>query len=106
LPRIDEHDATASCRKESRFVWSHFERLCDQLENEARSPPDPNQGQAIPPFVPQGGDQKLNPSKDKTLKFGYGLVKSQVETPTKKILIIEGFGAQGSVDLDSLTNFP
>ena len=48
----------------------------------------------------------MNSPKDKTLEFGYGQVKSQVETLTEKIPITEGSGARGSVDLDSLTNFP
>ena len=47
----------------------------------------------------------MNPSKDKTLESGYGQVKSQVETLTEKICIIEGSGARGSVNLDNLTNF-
>ena len=48
------------------------------------------QGQNTPPFILQGDDQELNPIKDKTSDFGYGQVKSQVETLTKKICIIEG----------------
>ena len=40
-------------------------------KNETRPPPNPNQGQTTPTFVPQGGDQKLNPHKDKTSEFGY-----------------------------------
>ena len=48
----------------------------------------------------------MDPLKDKTLESGYGQVKSQVETLIEKIRIIEGFSARGSVDLDSLTNFP
>ena len=48
------------------------------------------QGQNTPPFILQGGDQELNPIKDKTSDFGYSQVKSQVETLTKKICIIEG----------------
>ncbi|KAK9997817.1 hypothetical protein SO802_017420 [Lithocarpus litseifolius] len=39
-------------------------------------------------------------------KFGYGQVKSQVETLAEKLRIMEGSSAHGSVDLDSLTNFP
>ena len=35
------------------------------FENETRLPPDPNQGQTILPFVPQRGDQELNPPKDR-----------------------------------------
>ena len=34
------------------------------------------------------------------------MVKSQVETLTEKIRIIEGSGTRGNVDLDSLTNYP
>ena len=77
-----------------------------QSENETQPPPYPNQGQTTQPFIPQGGDQELNPLKDKTLKSTYGQVKSQVETLTKKIHIIKGSTTRGSIDLDSLTNFP
>ena len=77
-----------------------------QSENETHLPPDPIQGQTTSPFVPQGVNQESNPSKDKTSEFGYGQVKSQVETLTKKIHIIEGFSARGNVDLENLTNFP
>ena len=76
------------------------------FENETQLPPDPNQGQTTPPFVPQGGDQELNPPKDKTSEFGYGQVKSSVEILTEKIHNIEGSSARGNVDLDGLTNFP
>ena len=76
-----------------------------QSKNEARLPQEPNQGPIAPPFVPQGGNQELNPPKDKTSESGYGQVKSQVDILTEKILIIEGFDAWGNVDLDSLTNF-
>ena len=48
----------------------------------------------------------MNPSNDKISKFDYSQVKIQVETLTKKTHTIEGSNAQGSVDLDSLTNFP
>jgi len=47
----------------------------------------------------------VDPSKDKTSESGYGQVKSQVETLSKKVCIMEGSGTQGCVDLDSLTNF-
>ena len=40
------------------------------------------------------------------LESGYGQVKSQVKTLAKKLRFIEGSSAHGSVDLDSLTNFP
>ena len=60
----------------------------------------------MPPFIPQGNNQEVDPSKDKTLKSGYGQVKSQVETLAKKLRIIEGSNARGSVDLDSLTDSP
>ena len=40
------------------------------------------------------------------LGSGYGQVKSQVKTLAKKLRFIEGSSAHGSVDLDSLTNFP
>ena len=73
-------------------------------KNETRPPPDSNQGQTTPPFVPQRGDQELNPPKDKTIESSYDQVKSQVETLTKKIYIIEGSSARGNVNLDSLTN--
>ena len=42
-----------------------------QSKNETRPPPDPNQGQTTLPIILQGGDQKLNPPKDKTSEFGY-----------------------------------
>jgi len=48
----------------------------------------------------------LNPPKDKTSEFVYGQVKSQMETLTKKICILKGSSTWGSVNLDSLTNFP
>ena len=48
----------------------------------------------------------MDPSKDTTLKSGYGQVKSQVEILAEKLHIIEGSSANGSVDLDSLTNIP
>jgi len=48
----------------------------------------------------------VDPPKDKTSKSGYGQDKSHMETLIEKIYIIKGSGAQGSVDLDSLTNFP
>ena len=62
-----------------------------------------DQGHNIPP---QGKDQEIDPSKDKDPKFRYGQVKSQVETLAKKLHIMEGSSAHGSVDLDSLTTFP
>ncbi|XP_075633408.1 uncharacterized protein LOC142605865 [Castanea sativa] len=76
-----------------------------QSENETQPPPNPNQGQTTPPFTLQRNNQELNPPKDKTTESGYGQVKSQVETLTKKIRIIEGSSARGSVDLDNLTYF-
>ena len=77
-----------------------------QFENKAQLPPEPNQGQSTPPFVSPRGDQELNLPRDKTSKSAYSQVKSQLESLTEKIHIIEGSGARGSVDLDSLTNFP
>ena len=47
----------------------------------------------------------MDPSKYKTSKFGYGQVKSQVETLIEKICIIKGSSIEGSVNLNSLTNF-
>ena len=47
------------------------EGFAPQSKNETRPPPDPNQGQTTLLFIPQGGDQKLNPPKDKTSEFGY-----------------------------------
>ena len=47
-----------------------------QFENEARPSPDLNQGQTTPPFIPQRGNQEVDPSKDKNLESGYGQVKS------------------------------
>ena len=48
----------------------------------------------------------MDPSRDKTLESGYDQVKSQVETLVEKLRIIEGSSVHGSIDLDSLTNFP
>ena len=48
----------------------------------------------------------MDPPKVKNSEFGYGYVKSQVETLIEKIRIIEGSSVQENVDLDSLTNFP
>ena len=48
----------------------------------------------------------MDPLKDKTSESGYGQVKGQAETLIEKIRIIEGSCARGSVNLDSLTNFP
>ena len=75
-------------------------------ENELRPSLDPNQGHATPPFTPQENNQEVDPPKDKTSKSSYDQVKSQVKTLTDKICIIEGSNARGSVNLDSLTNFP
>ena len=55
---------------------------------------------------PQGNDQETDPFKDKSPKFGYGQVKSQVKTLAEKFRIIEGSSTHGSIDLDGLTNFP
>ena len=74
-------------------------------ENENRPSPEPNQDQTTQPFTPHGNNQEVDPSKYKTSKFGYGQVKSQVETLIEKICIIKGSSTQGSVNLDSLTNF-
>ena len=52
----------------------------------------PNQDQTTPAFTPQGNNQEVDPPKDKTLKFGYDQIKSQVETLPKKLCIIEGSG--------------
>ena len=54
---------------------------------------------------PQGNDQEMDPSKDKTPESEYDQVRSQVETLTEKLRIIEGSNTHGSVELDSLTNF-
>ena len=56
--------------------------------------------------LPQGNDQETDPSKDKNPESRYGQVKSQVETLAEKLRLIEGSSIHGSVDLDSLTNFP
>ena len=74
--------------------------------NETRPLPNPKQSQTTPPFTSQGNNQEVDPPKDKTSEFGYSQVKSQVETLTKKIRIIEGSDTRGSVNLDSLINFP
>ena len=74
-----------------------------QTENENQAPPVQDQGHNV---LPQGNDQETIPPTDKNLKFGYGQVKSQVETLVEKLGIMEGSNTHGSVDLDSLTNFP
>ena len=76
------------------------------FENKNQPPPDLNQDQTTPPFTLQGNNQEVDPLKDKTSKSSYSQVKSQMETLIEKIHIIEGFGTQRSVDLDSLINFP
>ena len=48
----------------------------------------------------------MDPPKVKNSEFGYGYVKSQVETLIEKIRIIEGSSVRENVDLNSLTNFP
>ena len=55
---------------------------------------------------PQENNQEVDPPKDKTSKSGYGQVKGQVETLIEKICIIEGSSTRGSVNLNSLANFP
>ena len=74
-----------------------------QTKNENQPPLVQNQGHNVPP---QGNDQEADPSKDKNPEFGIGQVKIQVETLSKKLCIMEGSSADGSVNLDSLTNFP
>jgi len=74
-----------------------------QIKNENQPPPEQGQGHNI---SPQGNDWETDSSKDKNLESRIGQVKSQVETLAKKVRIIEGSSAHGSVDLDSLTNFP
>ena len=74
-----------------------------QIENENQPPLGQDQGYNTPP---QGNDQEADPFKDKNPEFGYGQVKSQVQTLAKKLCIIEGSSAYGSVDLDSLTVGP
>jgi len=44
----------------------------------------------VPPFIPQGNNQEVDPSKDKTSESGYGQVKSEVETLAEKLRIIKG----------------
>ena len=74
-----------------------------QTENENQPPPKQDQGHNI---SPQGNDQETYPSKDKNPESGISQVKSQMETLAEKLRIIEGSNAYGSVNLDSLTNFP
>ena len=57
-------------------------------------------------YHPQGNDPETDPSKDKTPESRYDQVKSQVETLAKNLQIIGASSTHGSVDLDSLTNFP
>ena len=71
-----------------------------QIENENQPLPGQDQGYNTPP---QGNDQETDSFKDKNPEFGNGQVKSQVQTLAKKLCIIEGSSAYGSVDLDSLT---
>ena len=74
-----------------------------QIENENQSPLVQEQVHHVPP---QGNDQETNPSKDKNPESGYGQVKSQVETLAEKFRITKGSSVHGSINLDSLTNFP
>ena len=53
-----------------------------QTENENQPLPKQDQGHHIPH---QGSNQEMDPSKDKTLEFGYDQVKSQVETLAEKL---------------------
>jgi len=113
LKQMKEQMVEMMCMMQQLVVWGNRESSSPTLkvtvpyfENENRPPPDPNQGQTTPPFTPQGNNQEMDPLKDKTSESGYGQVKSQVETLTEKIRIIEGSGTWGGVDLDSLTNFP
>ena len=55
---------------------------------------------------PKGGNKEVYPFKDKTSESRYGYVKSQMETLTEKMRIMESSSSWGSDDLDSLTNFP
>ena len=41
-------------------------------------------------YCPRSNDLETDPSKDKNPESGYGQVKSQVETLTEKLRIIEG----------------
>ena len=74
-----------------------------QIENENQPLPGQDQGYNTPP---QGNDQETDSFKDKNPEFGNGQVKSQVQTLAKKLCVIEGSSAYGSVDLDSLTVGP
>ena len=55
---------------------------------------------------PQGNGQETNPFKDRNPEFWISQVKSQVETLTEKLRIIEGSSTHGTLNLDSLMNFP
>ena len=74
-----------------------------QIENENQPLPVQDQGHNV---SPHGNNQEIDPSKDKNPESRYSQVKSQMETLTEKLRIMEGSSAYGSVDLDSLTNFP
>ena len=43
-----------------------------QAKNETQPPPEPNQGQTVPSFIPQRNNQEVDPSKDKTSESRYG----------------------------------
>ena len=83
------------------------EQVADQrgprIENENQPPIGQYRGHNI---LTQGNDQEIDPFKDKNPEFGICQVKSQVETLAEKFRIIEGSGAYGGVELDSLTNLP
>ena len=74
-----------------------------QTKNKNQPLLEQDQGHNI---LPQGNDQETDPFKDKNPKSRIGQVKSQMETLAEKLQIIEGSSAHGSIDLDSLTNFP
>ena len=48
----------------------------------------------------------MDPSKDETTESSRSQVKNQVETFTEKMRIMESSCSRGSVNLDSLINFP
>ena len=74
-----------------------------QTENENHPPLVQEEGHNV---LPQCNDQEIDPSKDKNPESGYDQVTRQVETLFEKLRMIEGSRVHGSIDLNSLTNFP
>ena len=80
-------------------------RFWAQFENETL-PLNLNNDWTTPPIGPQRGKKEVDPSKDETSESSGSQVKNQVETFMENMFIMESSYSRGSVDLDSLINFP